>query len=250
MNFKNGMAGARAGRLSRGGFSLIEILLGLALFSIVALILYNVFFGGIKVNRKSESASQMYREARWAFDRITSDLENMVPYDFSNSYPGSLAFSGGSNGFELLLATGTGLERVRYSLQSPDLGHRHQIVIGKHFSENAPVVIRREEEGAPQRTLIRDQIPFVDSLSPGQEENVRSQILCSGLIDGGLQFKYARQSDEGKRMLVWEEEWGKEYFPVGVKVRLTFREEDGGGVLTLEKDVLLPKSFPVRLIGR
>src|SRR3569833_3026891 len=75
-------------------FSLVELLLGLLIFSIIALTLYSMFSTGLKVDEKSHYISQSYQEARLSFDMLSQDLENAFIYDTSASYPDQLSFVG------------------------------------------------------------------------------------------------------------------------------------------------------------
>jgi len=54
----------------RRGFTLIELLLGLSLFSIIALIVYSTFSGGLMLSRRANHQNDIYRQARWSLELI------------------------------------------------------------------------------------------------------------------------------------------------------------------------------------
>ncbi len=72
-------------------FTLIELLLGLSIFALIALSVYSVFWGGMRMTRKAKHLNPIYREMRLALDLLSVELENMVPYDFSGSTPQKFA---------------------------------------------------------------------------------------------------------------------------------------------------------------
>ncbi len=83
---------------NKNAFTLIELILGLSIFSIISLCLYGVFSGGIQVNRKSKNQNDFYREIRMSFSLMEKELENMVSYGFSAArYEDKSSFMGSDN---------------------------------------------------------------------------------------------------------------------------------------------------------
>lgn len=60
----------------RGGFTLLEILLAMFIFSIVLSILYAAYTGTFRNVDETESQADIYRMARIALERIAEDLES------------------------------------------------------------------------------------------------------------------------------------------------------------------------------
>jgi len=229
--------------LRKKGFTLIELLLGLTLFSIVALSLYGTFSSGIKINKRFKKTGAIYRESMWSFQQFTKDIENMVPYDFSNSYADKVAFSGNKSELKLLLETGKGLNVIEYKLQKPELGNIHKIIVESEATRKSSITTRYEEETNTQH-LVRSATAFVDFLlekgAPDEE------ILSTKVLEGTLEFSYADWDPEDDKKIIWKEKWTEARFPVGVKIRMTFTDEDTKGSLTLERDVFVPRSFKAR----
>jgi prepilin-type N-terminal cleavage/methylation domain-containing protein len=62
------------------GFTLVELLVGLTIFSVVVISLYSAFSTGILARRKGGNASDSFQTARVALNDIGSELKKMVPY--------------------------------------------------------------------------------------------------------------------------------------------------------------------------
>ena len=128
-------------RKINSAFTLIELLLGLSIFSVVSLCLYASFSTGIHLSRRSEKNNKIYREIRWALEQMSLDLENAVFYDFSNSYPGKLSFIGEDEKISFLLPSDEGLKVVSYYHMKPSESKIHQTLIGKTYSKNVNQII-------------------------------------------------------------------------------------------------------------
>ncbi len=71
---------------------MIEALLGLAIFSVIAVTLYSTFWSGIQIDQRLED--RIYRQASWALEGMARELQNATIYDFSSSYPDINGFLG------------------------------------------------------------------------------------------------------------------------------------------------------------
>ncbi|MFA5059227.1 MAG: prepilin-type N-terminal cleavage/methylation domain-containing protein [Candidatus Omnitrophota bacterium] len=226
-------------------FTLIEMLLALSIFAIVALSLYSVFSSGIRLNKRSNDVNAIYREMRWSLGRIAEDLENVVFYDFSGSYPDKTAFDGRSNEISFLAATSKGLKTVRYSAQPLGFGSVHQVIIGKHSTENQKIVSQYQEEEVARHAFVREELFFIDDLRSGQEKNSTKEVLSSNLQENGLTFSFAYLQGEGESAKIfWNNSWDKPYIPSGIRVRLTFvNPRDPQETVAMEKEIYIPTGF-------
>ncbi len=59
-------------------FTLIELLIAISIFAIVAVALYSTFFAGISVWKKSGEGGNIYQDAKFVFDDIKRDLQNAI----------------------------------------------------------------------------------------------------------------------------------------------------------------------------
>jgi len=220
-------------------FSLIEMLIGLSIFSVISVTLYGAYSSGIKLNQRAQHINKIYREARWTMDSIEKDLEHMVFYDYSASYPDLMSFVGSPERLTFLTVQPEGLVTVSYYLQEPDYGTVHQVVIKKATKKNVTIVTKIEEkEGI--KFLVRKEIPFVDYVQK-DEDLGESEIISSRIQEEGIKFSYAMLQGEEKTELLWIEQWSQAQSPAGVRVELTFASEKGkGNSVYLKRDIFIP----------
>jgi prepilin-type N-terminal cleavage/methylation domain-containing protein len=67
-------------RRARRGFTFVELLIALTIFSIVAVSVYSVFRAGIRLWKANDEAYGSRRAARFFFDTLSSDLRNSFIY--------------------------------------------------------------------------------------------------------------------------------------------------------------------------
>ncbi len=224
------------------GLTLLEILLGLSIFSIIALSLYSVYSQGIKLNQKSENLENLYREARLTMETLSLDLENMVPFNYRNFYDSTQgAFIGNEQSISFLVAAETGLRMVRYRLKNPEETKIHQTIIGGHSKENVPLVVETEVDKRVQH-FIREEGPFFALVNKDMPYSFESEILSRNIREGGLQFFYAFQKEKDQPgMIEWREEWSLPFNPAGVRVKISFLTPDNKSQpLPIQRDIMIP----------
>jgi len=225
--------------LGRGrGFTLIELLLSLALFSIVAVIVYSTFSAGLQLNRRSNDHNDMYRQARWSLEIIKKDLENMVAYDFKNSYGEErIAFEGNKDTLKLILPTEDGLKVIRYYLTTQENDRIHKEIVRQATSKN--VTVTTSEFGAEEALfLVREEIDFVDFLSDENKQG-ELEVIGSMMKRDGLNFFY--YDHESETNPGWIAQWGSPYFPLIVQIELEFLFiEKDSNTFAVEGKVLIP----------
>ena len=222
-------------------FTLVEVLLGLTIFSIIALSLYSTFSSGMLLNRRSDEGNVIFREARWSLDRLSDDLQNMRPYNFGNSYSKKTAFVGESSKISFILATDEDLKVVSYSLKTPEYGSIFKTIIGRRQTGNANIISRFEEKSDVQ-LLVREEIPLVDWLQSQPAEKTDYDTLSVNVKKDSLKFSYAYvEGQGGNAKIVWKDSWDREYFPSLIRVSVTFDNKNGSkGPLIIQKDIYVP----------
>ncbi len=231
-------------KTQKNAFTLIEILLAVTLFSIVALSLYGVFSSGMKIQSKIEGASVLYGESFWSLEKMAKDLENAVSYSYANSYPGRLAFLGEENKVSFLIATDSGLRAVSYFSEPFEESFMHKVVVGGHSSKNAKVVTSREESEKDDM-LLRTEKSFIEDLNVASDEKKCRQVMISHIKKGSLQFFYAYLEGDAQAPTVsWKKSWNKDYLPSGVRIQLTcVNSRKKGEDFVLQRDVYIPTGF-------
>lgn len=227
------------------GFTLIEALLGLLIFSIIAVSLYGVFQSGIQINRRSDDGNQIYREIRWSLDRITKDLEGMVSYDFSVHDPERTAFAGSGDVVSFITAAENGLKTVSYSLRDPEEDAVYKVMVSRRQKQKKSVTARYEEKDDIQ-LLVRTQRDFAGTFQPTTEtQESQRDILSPHVKTGSLKFSYAYYEgspESGK--IVWRDTWHNKYIPSGVRVEITFVKNDKTKApVTVRKNIYIPTGY-------
>ncbi|VAW18015.1 hypothetical protein MNBD_BACTEROID05-139, partial [hydrothermal vent metagenome] len=126
-------------------FTLIELLLGLSIFSLIALTVFSVFSSGVRLSHRSELSNKVYREITWSLDLLSLELENMIGFDFSNADSQKQAFRGGEDKIEFIVMTEGGMKRVKYYLKDPQEDQIYATLVGKTYKANQRVDLRKKE---------------------------------------------------------------------------------------------------------
>ena len=173
------------------GFTLIEILVSLSIFSIIALAVYASFAGGIGAWKKAQEFSSVYQTSRLLLQDMARELKNTVPItgiQFEGG-PGKISFvTATQNPFSKLDApiTSHGLSRVSYELRR-----------GRSYS---------------QLGLYRRKNP--DLKTPGEAQRIVDSIEK-------MEFHYTYKTEAGE-MQPWSGVWEMtDQIPYGVKIDLT-----------------------------
>ena len=225
---------------STQAFTLIELLLGLAIFSIIALCVYSTFAGGIQLNLRSEQQNEIYREARWSQWLLVKDLENAVPYDFSMSYPDKFAFHGEKNEITLVLSAEDGLRVVRYYLMEPQRDEIHKVVVGETHAKNVAVVTERRE-ALPEYYLMREEKPLIAYLRGASDANTEREIIGTHIKENGLRFSYGYSFLEQPEDYIWQNQWRYNKIPSHVRLEMDFLPaQPDQEAITLTRDIFIP----------
>jgi prepilin-type N-terminal cleavage/methylation domain-containing protein len=200
-------------------FTLIEVLLGLTIFAIIGVTLYNMFWMGMKIDDKANSINKSYQEARTAFDVMARDLENTFAYDFSSSYPQEISFKGKPDEMTFLVPTEQGIRSVRFYLGLPDWGRITKVIIAQHVKKSKGV----STDSTPIRFLMRQEINFPEYMS--KKKNLPEGEMVTAVIKAeGLKFSYAalKKVPDGQRPrvqdLIWQDHWDEVALPQAVQV--------------------------------
>ena len=226
--------------IRKKGFSLMEILLGMTIFSVIILALYSTFWSGIKIDQRSED--QTYRQASWALEAIARELQNAVAYDFSSSYPDRNGFLGEKDRIVFLLPTEEGIKVIQYCLEEEEEVFVHKVIIGKRSKKNISVTERRQE-ALVQKILIREEQNLFDFIN-GTKANFLKEAVCFDIEEQGLEFSYAHlESSENDSQLIWQDTWENNYVPAGVRVELRIVDPETRSPLIVRRSIYVPAGF-------
>ncbi len=201
----------RTKRIDRTGFTLIEMLLGLSIFSIITLTAYSVFYSGIRLSRGSQRQGQIIRETRWMLDIMQKEFANMLFYDFSNSYDNKTALSGTSSSLSFVQGSDDGLKVVKYFI----------------VFDNS-------------NCLIREELSFVDYLAGNSSES-KFEIILKNIKENGVRFFYGYFKEELSDEIIWKENWNNNYLASMIRVEVDLvTGQDNKTVVTLFNDIFIP----------
>lgn len=229
-------------KILQRAFTLVELLLGVTIFAVIAVCLYATFSSGFRLSEQSEKNNKTYREIRWVLELMTQDLENMVPYDFLRSYPDRKAFEGDKDKIVLLLAEEGGLKAIRYFLSQAKRDEVKKTIIGKTYKKNVNQTVSFKQE-ENKYYLIRESIPFLDYLE-GISDDDNQEVLSKDIAPDGLGFSFAYLKEEEGSDIIWKDSWEQDYIPFGVHIEIKFVSlENNKEPFMVSRDVLVPAGF-------
>lgn len=222
------------------GFSLIELLLALSIFAVIAFCIYNTFWAGIKMNERAGRDQKIYRQARTALDLMSRELENMVAYSLTESYPDKTSFQGNDKKITFIIPDREGLKVVSYYLVYPEGKSVLTTIIGRHYSKNVAVTIT-QQEGLQENYLVREEKSLAEYLAGVSDEKSEVQVIATNVREDSLKFSYGYMEDEEKNIYSWKSDWSFADIPAAVRVELEFllpgKKKHS---VTFQKDVLIP----------
>lgn len=182
------------------GVTLIELLICVAISSIIALSLYSALAAGILTSNRMDSAFGVYRNARILLNRLGQDLACAFIYSAENS-----GFGGGAG----RLAFFSTVESFENGKSSPGICR-----LSYTF-----------ENGALTRVCYRG----MDALKEIPDSPVEK--LSSGIKE--LSFEYAAASEDPRLPYNWQDTWPKpdnpkqkNSLPLAVKIKFSLIERD------------------------
>jgi len=185
------------------GFTLLELLIAVTIFSIVSIAIYSSFSVGIRAWRKAEESYKVRQEARHALEDIGYELRTAVNFT-------PVPFEGSSDcvSFSRVLKSSNkyseGIFKITYTF---DAQAKSLYYILQTYEETV-----KEEEGT-------------------------KSILTSGI--SGFQLKYAYlDGDE----VIWMDDWQSDEvdIPFGVKVSLFYPSQNEGQDIEFSETILIP----------
>lgn len=202
----------------RNAFSLVELLLGLAVTAIIGVSVYNIFWSAMKLDDKMRRVHDNYMEVLMADLGLTRDLENAVDLDFSGSYPDAVVFDGQKQEFSFLTQTPAGIKRVRYYSGMLDQGNVTKAMIGRVVNPSSS--IKNYSAGSlPVEFLIRQESSMADWLNDTAIDT-SSQIVAAGLKKGSFNCQYAPFAKDshasGPKEIEYQDSWDEKGLPLGV----------------------------------
>lgn len=205
-------------RNTRGGFTLIELFLALAIFATVATALAGTFHSGIQTWRRVEARSRQIQPVRVAFEMMAQDLRNALSFP-EESFKGtrdSITFHTVRSERRSLEGSVPQILKVTY-----------QLAPSRKISK-APAILQRIE--------VRYNASLEERVETARE-------ITSQLTD--LEFQFAYTPPEESNEPQWESEWQEsEVFPMGIRLEMTLHpNDDEKQKETYSKTFFIPKGI-------
>jgi prepilin-type N-terminal cleavage/methylation domain-containing protein len=173
-------------RISKRGFSLVEMLLALAIAAVVLVGLVSTFRAGLAIYGRLDRDSSDMHETRLFAQMVESELRNMVYYS-------EAPFRG---------------ERGRFTF--PAVVQEYD----EETSHESAVLITYEYR---EKSLYRKTVPLRDVFG---EKHERSKKIVPELKSFVVQYAY--RTEENPEIL-WQESWQEsEGLPRGIRIRMAF----------------------------
>jgi len=214
---------------------LIELLLAVSIFCVVAITVSAVFYQGMRLSRRLEARLGLYRDAWRIFGKMERDMENFLPFSVmarltGEDEPGMI--------FPALLHEDNGeIKIVRYFLLPPKIVKKKQTLIGARSEQNAAVRDIRVQ-AQPLYCFIRE------------EESMRgkkSEVILSARVRAeGIKFRFGILAPGANRRIVWQEVWPTDSLPVLARVELSLADSSGAESRKMQRDIIVPAAVRFR----
>ncbi|MEW5895348.1 MAG: prepilin-type N-terminal cleavage/methylation domain-containing protein [Candidatus Omnitrophota bacterium] len=215
------------------GFTLIELMLAVMLFSVVSLSVYMVFSQGLRVERRLRGSGIIGKDFYWPQAQIATDLGKMVFYTASNNR--SAALVGDQNQLSFVIEGQAGLEEIRYQTADQERVEIHEVRV-KNSKDSGKIVVGGKETERPLMILQRRSRPF-PFLSGA---DFKDEIVTAKLLSGGFKILYLHEKEDGR--LLWEGSHRNEIIKA-VRVDLEIVDEQDNLKRTV-RDIFIPVGNP------
>ncbi|MBF0593564.1 MAG: prepilin-type N-terminal cleavage/methylation domain-containing protein [Candidatus Omnitrophica bacterium] len=223
------------------GFTLIEILLGMGIFSLIALVLAGMLWGGIHLEASVRRMAHGTYEVQKAMRLMARDIENAVAIDLSKMNAMPMSLTGTKDRLTLLTRGSQGIVQVTYRVGTIDEGVRFVTRIGRHVSSLKELNINGSSMDHG-KLLLREEVSFKDLVTGTKSDTAATEVLAAGVYPDDLVFSYGAMEDPNKPGpgLVFQENWAVTDNKLPAAVRVVFRARN---VLTLARTVYLPTEY-------
>lgn len=166
------------------GFTLIETLLAVSIFALAGLIVSTTFWNGMMLSKRVDRHKNFNSEAVFALNLMAAEVENIVRYDFSQSYPELNDFLVNDHAIQFILESEDGLKVVRYFCAEADRDQVHTVRTGPTHKKNTNVTLKNENRVSWQ--LYRAEKPLTEFFS-NQEMN-EVEIIATHINPDGFKI--------------------------------------------------------------
>jgi prepilin-type N-terminal cleavage/methylation domain-containing protein len=241
------------------GFTLIEFLIGLGIFSVVALSVYGVFWSGLQVQRRVTKMNQISHEVYWTVNRMASDIESMTFYQRNDFSSIERSLWGDTQKIGFFKSGPTGLNAVSYFLKEMEsltpadvrLRSKASALSFAGLSAEAEHERNSAKADAPGKdadksaqfdrswALVREERPLRKGLpiNSGEMNEDGIEVLSNHVPKDGLSFAYGylKRTPQQATRLLWEKELKPEDPLWAIRITIIFLSQEQNQKPNLEK---------------
>lgn len=218
---------------NRAGFTLLETILGLGIFAVMASSVFLIYTNAVRIDNESRRLSDLSMESYWTLSSIAEDLESSAAYRYGTEGEDHPVFDGNTASLRFLIEGDRYLEWVTYGLAERNNGTVRKTVLGRLLKKNEDQVLNERSTQGALEVLTRVTSEFKGR--PQTEKDPLSAEVLTKRIDG-LTFLYGVKNEGG---LSWQKEWHKPEPPVAVRVILRLADEASRNVMEVSHDILV-----------
>jgi len=229
------------------GITLIELLVGVAIFSVIASSLSMTFANGVMFSRKAQARDSVVQDAHWTVEALRRDLENLVPY---SQGPGGNSFRGETDSLSFVISTEKGLRRVCYFAAPKEDVRIHEVLV-RHLEAGSAAETGSTSVEKKQALLVRAEQPFPLLDEGDADDETEQEVLSFYIIEESLRFSYAYWADDAQAGgLSWDGQWDRQGLPAGVRFRGDFVNVSGNTEpLAVRQNIAVPLGLKGLLPG-
>ncbi|MBU1006613.1 MAG: prepilin-type N-terminal cleavage/methylation domain-containing protein [Candidatus Omnitrophica bacterium] len=176
--------------MKRNGFTFIEIIISITIFSVVIVAVYGACYTGIRMWHKNPEERPV-RDIRLAFLKLEKDLKSSF---FFSKAP----FKGEPKEMSFPLSlydSGSDIEKLRVIAYRVD-----------------------KDESSGMEYLTKRKIIFSEYTDDLRDLGEEPKVLLSSAKD--ITFEYLRRPDDLYEVSTWQGSWDEDHFPEGVRISL------------------------------
>jgi prepilin-type N-terminal cleavage/methylation domain-containing protein len=225
---------------TRQGFTVIEMLWAMVIIALLAGCVFAAYAAGLKIYQRARSGNHDLRQRHLILEQMCQEMETMLRYDLSRSYPKRRSVDGGPDAVTFFVAGPDGLQGVTYRTVPLKRARRHTVRVRFRHQGNTPWR-RKIQAPLPMIGLKRSQRPWVDVVNRIPAGPDQARIMATGLAPDGLRFYYATRSDETAGKVQWLRHWDRPGLPAAIRVETDYlAPHRAQGRRTLVRLVLIP----------
>ena len=205
-----------ARRNTHHAFTLVELLISVAIVSLVGVAIYSVFANGVNAWRKGTENKSYARNIRLSSEKLGRELRNAFKFS-------EIAFEGTDDSIQFAGLISVQSEYDEDEEEGEEKGEQFRYELGRiaYFYDRKEDALCKEEKTFPQTVA--------------QEEIEDGEVVIANVRE--IEFSYC-YLDNATGSYEWKDDWDKEEqdtIPLAVKLEMTFKNKD-----KFSKTVFLP----------